>query len=340
MKRSFIVLIAIFAAFNAFSLDFASFQTAYNDFAQDVATSLPFNTSLGLGWSDAYIGQLFALPPHLGVGVTVGFTTMPYSAIDRVMSALGNSLPSDLAFAKEIGMPIPAYTLEARVGGLFLPFDVGVKLGVLPPDAMKSSSFSADYILAGADVRYALLQDSIFIPAISIGVGFNYMKGKVALGGLMNGDITLANIAIPSGPIYSISLSDPSLAFDWSTSVFDLKVQISKSLLIITPYLGAAVSYASSSAGGGLSSHLLVDGSPMTPKQKSDIEQYLLLTGGSTVTLTDQGVTVSKNLQGAWAFRVFGGVSLNLLFIRLDVGAMYNISSKSLGLSGNARLQL
>jgi hypothetical protein len=344
MKRLLIVLIVILAATSAFSLDFSSFQSAYNEFAQDVATSLPFNTSLGLNWSDAYIGQLFALPPHLGVGITLGFTTMPFSAINSVLTALGNSLPSELNFAKQIGMPIPAYTLEARVGGLFLPFDVGVKIGVIPPGAMKSGSFTADYLLAGADLRFALLQERILLPAISIGAGLNVMRGHIALGGMMNGPITLANVQIPMGPLYDISLTDPTLAFNWETTVVDFKVQISKSLIILTPYVGAAASYAlSSTAGGGLFSSLTVDDGtgphPPTPADISNIEGYLS-GGGSKVNLNEGGVTVTKSLRGSLAFRVFGGVSLNLLILKIDVGAMYNITSRSIGLSGNARLQL
>jgi hypothetical protein len=210
---------------------------------------------------------------------------------------------------------------------------------------MKSGSFTADYLLAGADLRFALLQERILLPAISIGAGLNVMRGHIALGGMMNGPITLANVQIPMGPLYDISLTDPTLAFNWETTVVDFKVQISKSLIILTPYVGAAASYAlSSTAGGGLSSSLMVDDGtgphPPTAADISNIESYLSATGGSKVNLNDVGVTVTKSLRGSLAFRVFGGVSLNLLILKVDVGAMYNITSRSIGLSGNARLQL
>ncbi len=336
MKRLLCVIVVIFTAFSAFSLGFSAFQSAFEQFAQDVASTLPFNAATGLSWSDAYIGQLFALPPHLGVGLTVGFTTIPSTAVSQVLTALGSpSVPAAIDFVKTLGLPLPAYAIDARIGGLFLPFDIGLKIG-----AMQSAGadFSFDYLLAGADIRYAILQENILLPSISIGAGFNYIKGGVALGGLFPGGLTLASINAPGpGSPYTLDLTDPALAFEWETSVIDLKVQVSKSLLIITPYLGAGASFGSSSAGGGVTSSLKVNGSAPTAQQITDITQYLQA-NGDTINLSDKGVTVLKSVSG-WAFRVFGGVSLNILMIRLDLGAMYNLSSGSIGASGNARIQ-
>ena len=55
------------------ALSRAIFQT----FATAAASSLPLETSVGLNWSDAYIGQF----PHFGIGLTVGAATIPFSAV-------------------------------------------------------------------------------------------------------------------------------------------------------------------------------------------------------------------------------------------------------------------
>jgi hypothetical protein len=343
MKRILCIFIVLLAATGAFAqFNFAQFQTAANDFATAVANSLPFNASIGLNWSDAYIGQLLDVPPHFGVGASLGATTIPAASVTTMLNALSITIPADISQYLQYGVPIPAYTIEGRIGGFFLPFDIGVKVGYIPPGTLQSWGIPVDvnYLLAGADVRFALLKESIILPAISIGAGYTFMHGSVAVPGILGGPVTVGSFSIPGDPSspHTLGFTDPAVNFAWNTNVIDLKAQVSKSLLILTPYIGAGASYGISSAGGGLQSNLLIDGSTPTAAQ---IDQYnaLLAASGQTVTLSNQGFLVQAAANG-WAFRAFGGASINLLVVRLDLTGMYNFLSGDFGASLGVRVQL
>ncbi len=346
MKRLVLVLVILLAAAGAFAqtFDFATFEAASRTFATDVANSLPFNASIGLNWSDAYVGQLLAVPPHFGVGAALGATTIPADSIRTMLGSLSLSIPAEAEPYLQYGAPIPAYTVEGRIGGFVLPFDIGVKVGYIPPGTLGSWGLPVDvnYLLVGADVRYALLEENVILPAVSVGAGYSYMHGSVAVPGIFGGPVTVTNFQVPDGgggsTTHTLGFTDPAVNFEWNTNVIDLKAQVSKSFLVVTPYLGAGASYGISSAGGGVSSTLLVDGSQPTEEQ---IAQYneALAAAGSDVRLSNQGFLVQAAANG-WSFRAFGGASLNLLVVKLDLTGMYNFLSGDFGASIGVRVQL
>jgi hypothetical protein len=338
MKRLILVLFVLLSSTALFAapVDFKDFQPGFDDFVQDLANGLPLNASTGLSWSQAYIGQF----PHFGVGVTVGATTIPAKAVSTMADALGISLPSDFSYAEKFGVPVPAYTLEARLGGFVLPFDMGVKLGVIPPDTKFGADVTADYILAGVDVRYALLKDEGPLPAISIGVGYNYMKGSVGISGILGSDVTIAQVYDVGGP-HILSLADPTLQMDWSTNVIEAKLQVSKRLLILTPYLGAAASFSfGSDVSGAVESTLKIDGSKIQQSDINAIVAYYEALGETPPDLSAKGITTTASSKGGMSYRVFGGVSFDLLILSLDLGASYEFLSGALGGSLNVRIAL
>jgi hypothetical protein len=338
MRRILCLLLVLFVATGAFAADFATFKTDFEGFAQELAGVLPFNASTGLNWSSAYIGQF----PHFGLGLTVGATTIPWASVSSIATNLGIVVPAELKAIETYGMPLPAYTADVRLGGFLLPFDVGVKVGYIPPDAMKQAGLpmSADYLLVGADIRFGLLKDEGFVPALSIGAGYNYMKGKIGVPNLLGGAIAIANFQDPSDlSMHNLSLTDPTLDLAWDTSVIEAKAQLSKRLLILTPYVGGAISYSlGAHAGGGLSSTLQFDGHNITQAEIDQINQAYAAASQTPPDLSTTGIMVQKAVGNSLAYRVYGGVSLDLLFIYLDLGAAYNISSGSLGGSVNVRL--
>jgi hypothetical protein len=346
MKRLLCILVVLLAAAGAFAqttFDFAVFQDAANQFALDVANSLPFNASIGLNWSDAYIGQLLDVPPHFGVGAALGATTIPTETVTTMLTSLpGVTIPADISRYLAYGVPIPAYTVEGRIGGFLLPFDIGVKVGYIPPGTLASMGIPVDvnYLLAGFDVRYALLKDSGFIPAVSVGGGYTFMQGSVGIAGILGEDVDVGSFSIPGDPSspHVFSFSDPAVNFNWYTNVIDLKAQVSKSLLIFTPYLGLGGSYGISGAGGGLTSTLLEGGTAVSQEQISEYND-LLEAAGSDVRLSQQGFLVQAGANG-WSFRAFGGASINLLIVRLDLTGMYNFTSGDFGGSVGVRVQL
>lgn len=222
MKNSVkIIFLAIFllAAFPAFSqsLNTDTLNAATDSFAD----SLSFYSTVGLNWSDAYIGQL----PHFGVGVSLGGIT------------IAKDIPLGASFFEGIGSILPAWTVEFRVGGFKIPIDIGLKIGILSPELSKSiidgiypdSGFSFDYFLLGGEIRYALIDKKVFPIKVSVGLGVNYLKGGVSTA---NSGIQFNNDNVSE------------LEIQWNTWNFELNAQVSFPFLIITPYLGVGGSFS------------------------------------------------------------------------------------------------
>jgi hypothetical protein len=301
------------------------------------------NSTIGLNWSDAYIGQLIALPPSLGVGLTVGVTGIPYDSVKKILvDTLGGSESEIPQFIRDYGLPLPAMAVDARLGGFILPFDIGFKIGFLPKTLADrvGDNVNVDFLLIGGDIRYLLMkQRFIVIPEVSVGVGYNYLKGSVEFGGVLPNlfEITLPDppSGITPAPWASgdkLALSSPDFYLEWETKVIDLKAQASWSLLILQPSIGIGASYGSSHVGGGAKSQLQLNGNPISPTALQ-----ALRTLGFDVD--NASIAVFSDVTG-WSFRLFGGVSVNILVLRIDAGVQYNLIGKNLGASIGARLQL
>jgi hypothetical protein len=335
MKRAFLVIIVLLSATAVFAaVNYSTFQDGFNQFAQDLANGAPFSTSTGLGWSQAYIGQF----PHFGLGITAGVTTISAGSMQKLADAMGVTLPSDFSYVSTYGLPLPGYTIDARIGGFVLPFDIGLKLGYIPPGTFPS--VDVDYILFGVDVRYGLLADKGWTPALSVGLGYNHMKAGVSVPGFLGGDVTIAKVHNPSdGLDQTLKLTNPDFGLNWSTNVIELKAQISKKLIFITPYLGvgAAVSFGTS-ASGSVTSQLLYGGNPITQAQIDNITAYYKSQGQTPPDLSSIGITANASNGAGFDFRAFGGLSLNLFILYLDLGVAYDVSTGGLGGSINARI--
>jgi hypothetical protein len=336
MKRlGYMVFILIMFVFTvsplAAQVNFDDFKSDFQNFSDAVASSLPFNAAVGLQWSDAYIGNF----PHFGVGATLGTTFIPWDAAKDVADTFGIDFGSLYpGLVENMGMPLPAWSVEGRIGGLGFPFDIGVKIGYLPKEAavLLPKDMTFDYLLVGADFRYGILEDSVATPALSVGVGVNYMSGNITYHGVTGGDQTI-DVSSYGLSFNNFTLTDPDVTFFWHALSIDIKAQLSKNLLFITPYIGAAASYTVyADAGGGLSSEILVGVNPITPSQINELESL-------GIDASSKEVTVSSSANG-WGLRAFGGVAFNLLIIKIDLHAMYNILNSALGFSVNVRAQL
>jgi hypothetical protein len=221
----FCVALFLFIPANAFSSDEVPIDEltgAFEDFADGLARSLPLNSAIGLNWSDAYIGQLVRVPPNLGIGVTTGVTTIPKSTMEDALKPLG---ADDILDAiPDIGLPFPGYTLDLRLGGIVWPFDVGFKVGTLQGmEAMMPDDLDIEYLLIGGDVRVPVVKENLVMPMVSVGLGFNYLRGRIAMSNVYGDDLEISEIEV--GPeTYTVTLDDPDLYLDWSSRVIDLKV--------------------------------------------------------------------------------------------------------------------
>lgn len=296
-------------------------QDGVNDFSAGMAKSLPFNAAIGLNWSNAYIGQLIGVPPHFGIGIVGGVTTIDSDSLQKVLEAFDMSLPMSQ-------MILPAYAFEARVGGFFLPFDLGFKLGILPENSF-GDSFKFDYTLIGGDIRYAVMKGGVILPAVSVGVGVNYLKGGLAAP-LPNMEFEVANGK-------KLAYTDSTAGFTWETIMLDFKAQVSKSFFFITPYLGLGLSHAWSKAGYSVNGKLKYNG------QDVDVDQLardLAAAGITGIDLEGSRGFSSIIENTGWSFRAFGGLSLNISFIKIDLTAMFNFLDTNWGGSLGIRFQL
>ena len=332
--RILVIFLLVGVSFSGFTAtpDLRDLQKGVADFSENLAKSLPFNSSLGLNWADAYIGKFFpSIPPHFGVGGAFGFTTMELPIMKELAGYLGYKIPIDSG-----KMFLPAYTAEARMGGFFLPFDVGVKFGYLPPVGLWGTSMDMNYLLVGGDIRYALLdgKSKAILPSISIGVGVNYLKAGV--GGKVGKETEISYDYLGS---HTIALEKPDVNLKWDTLSLDFKAQISKSFLIITPYLGLGASYAWSSAGYSVDAKVTYDNNPIIQSDIDDIKAFLNSVGLDSIDVDSSGMSsIIKN--SAFSFRAFGGFSLNLMVFRLDFTGLYSFRDSNFGASFGFRFQL
>jgi hypothetical protein len=320
------------------SIPIGDFKNGFETFADDVASVLPMNSTIGLNWSDAYIGQLLAVPPSFGIGITTGFTTIPYDSIKSAVQALKGDLGELPSIVKDLGLPLPAVALDARIGGFILPFDVGFKIGFIPKTLTDTigSSVDLDYLLVGGDVRYRVLsQTMVVIPEVSIGLGYNYQRGSVAFGGVLPGSREYVLPAVTGAPWNGgdkLSLASPDFNIEWESKVIDLKAQASWSFLVVQPSVGLGASYGMSHVGGGAESKLQLNGHDITGPEAAALESLGYEADGASLS-------VFSDVTG-WSFRLFGGMSVNILLLRLDMGLQYNLIGKNLGATIGARVQL
>jgi len=337
IKILILLIILIFTVNPVFSADLDTLQKGLDTLTDNMKKALPFNSTMGLNWSDGYIGQITDLPPRFGIGVSGGFTTMDSDSINDLLNLFG--LPIDNSLLKDIGIPIPGIILEGRIGGIKFPFDIGFKFGYLPPDAVKAFvdnfDFDYNYMLLGIDLRYSLINRKIFIPKLSIGIGFNYMQGGIGAP-LPVEDLSYDFTDPTNNQKYTLSFSDEGqFKLDWRTICAELKVQASFPFKFITPYAGAGLSYALTQTNYKVTTpELLVDGGSLS----DDITKILL--DQLNIKSTNEGFGTENKFSGGLNARAFGGLSINIAFFRIDFTVMYEFIGGNIGGTIGMRFQL
>jgi len=340
--RKFKKIIVIFAvtliltAVSAYSLDInlGEVQKNADKFIESMSKSLPFNSALGLNWSDAYIGQITAVPPRFGAGITAGFTTMEFDSINSMLVMFDIPLPEGLS---QGGFPQPGYVFDARIGGINYPFDFGFKFGMfnLKKDfwekiKKEEVDFTMDYLLIGGDLRFAVFSRKTSPLNISIGIGFNYMKGN--LSSQMPGDDPL-ELDFDSR---SLTILKPVLTLLWETKTLDFKAQASYKSSVFTPYIGFGAAHAWSGAGYRLTAdeEIKANGVAIDNNLFKDELKEFGLTG-----ITAESIEQYDNVSN-WSFRIFTGFSINVPFIKIDLTGMFGFPGNSYGVTLGTRFQL
>lgn len=345
MKRSISALVlaaALSLALAAQSNPFAPFENALGTFSGSMASALALNASVGSTWSDAYVGGF----PRFGVGAVVGSAFTGKGSVDPLFSALGQPAP---AYFSQLGVPIPAAGLSFKIGLPFLPVDVGVSGGYIPQelgDKLRSATnVSLDYKNIAGQVRVALLKENLLFPDISLGVGLSYQEGSVS-SPLGVGTTTLVNNQqVTATHWWTVTASDPDIALGWKSTNVDATLQVSKSLLLLRPYAGLGYTMGTSTVTGGVNSTIQYSyydsGTSTTYSSdaatlKSDIESN---PGATAPDFSSTGFAVTSSANSPM-FRLYGGLSFEILVLKFDTQVMYVPATKNLGATFMTRLQL
>ena len=162
-------------------------------------------------YADAFIGKLFpSSPAHFAFGIEGGITSLDFQKMSKTGKMLDfDSIPEKMYF--------PTISLNAKLGGFFLPFDIGLSFFTF--DTNKLTAFPADSIIEffslGGELRYAILTGKKFLPKFSVGAGYFFSKGRI---------------------VYRKEGTE--LGSEYNINTYFLSAQISKTFIFITPFVG------------------------------------------------------------------------------------------------------
>jgi hypothetical protein len=335
-RAPLIILTLFFAASPVFSASMPEIGKAWAEFAEDNSGRLIMSADLGLGWSDAYIGQLIDMPPHYGFGLTFGMNSLKTEKLNALTNALGLKKLEPWFAEKQF---FPGYVIETRVGGFRdLPFDVGFKVGYLPALVEMFGDLQYENLLFGGDFRYNLSRGFGWSPEFSVGFGVNYLTGyflKTGYTGAWGDDLAGGG-------------SD--LRITWNTLSFLLKLIVSKSLLFdrITLFAGLNGGFAISETGLALVGDKFTWGGQ--PVKDLSMGQYSAITSALKGMGNNSEWEIKDNYGnfGAWgkitkytpSLHTYEGISFDFdNSTHLQVAIMFDFLHLEFGLSVGYRWQ-
>jgi len=340
MKKIIALILISLCLTLAFSQNMEAFEKDLHAFSTEFASVLSYNATVGNHWADSHIGQLLAVPPHFGVGVAAGFTSIPLDSLKDFFEAAGASVPDALA---TIGLPIPAAALSLKIGGLILPFDIGIK-GMILPASLSSSlaalGFEADYKLLGANLRYLVLKEKTLVPELVVGAGYNRLIGSINMPLGLDAPSYAFDV---DGTPHTLALENPNLTMAFTTDSFDFNIQVSKKVLFLRPFLGAALTMGKSQVSSGLKASMTYDdgsgAKEVTAAEITEIKDNLALAGIPVPEIDAAGFLYVADKTDP-VFRLYGGISLLAFVVHLDLMAIYVPLTGSFGFNTMLRFQL
>ena len=191
-----------------------------DDFTFSLIKTAPSTVSHQNMWASAYIGQLLDLPPHLGGGISMGMAQLKTDGIAAVLKEMGLNYDVKNLF-------LPTLTFDARIGGLLIPFDLGVH-GMMIKNPLEfniqETFFSIDYGTVGADIRFPLIKQNTVLPNLSLGFGYAYSKGNAGI---------------------SVQEEIAKVSAGYESQILQATVQVSKKILIVEPFAGVRATLSS-----------------------------------------------------------------------------------------------
>ncbi len=195
--------------------DTSKINSEAKQFMSDFTASMLNATTTQNVYADAFIGKLFpAAPPHFAVGLNSSIAELKLDNLDNVNDELNLGLNIDK------NVVLPFFTFDAKIGGIFFPFDLGLSISKTP--VMDFYGVKLDYFTVGTDLRWAIIEENIVKPNLSVGIAYYYssanISGKNSIG---------------------------SINYESEMQVLSLSAQISKKFVFITPFIGARFAMSS-----------------------------------------------------------------------------------------------
>lgn len=312
-----------------------------NAFAGNILVAAPQAATQQNVWADAYIGKLFpSLPPHFGVGISLGGTKMDMTGLkdaatafegminDFVPNSGDSSITDQLKGTVDFGsipdiFVMPTVSIDARIGGIFLPFDIGISammtnpslfsVDLSDPNSLTSMSApmnfnafgfngSADYLTLGIDIRYCVLDGGVILPKVSVGAGYNITKGSFGISSDKSG-------------------VDANMNLSFNTQVIYVQAEVSKSIMIATVFGGARALVSNTSTSWAWN----INGT------KSLGGNNLIISGEDSGSC-NADTTSSTYQDGKWDFsgvqpQLYAGVGFNFLVFQTSLSVCADIRS-------------
>lgn len=246
-KKILSSVLAIFVSTSIFANE--TINNSFDSLIDTFSSYTPENTSMLFVQPEAYIGKLFpSFPPHLTAGISASGTFLDTSFLsdltktitDQISSSLKQSLGSDTTVSdsfKSFGkIPIPTAAINARIGGIFLPFDLGV-FATSTFNAFNDKKINNDYTLGltynsfGADLRFRVLEEDVLFPSVSVGAGYIYTERNLSVNGKFSSEITYENTP-------AIATIGTDINAKIKTHSIFLSTQVSKKIAFLVPFAG------------------------------------------------------------------------------------------------------
>lgn len=340
---------ALLLSGSAFALDSTKISDGLNDFAKQLLVVVPESSTQQNVWADAYIGKVFpSFPPHFGGGITIGVTQLDMTGFKNAADGLisnYNSVTQSLSSLTSIAgittnklnfgtIPdtffMPTASVDVRIGGIVLPFDIGLcammtnpslfSVDLSNPDSITDMSspltFSAfgydgtfDYLTIGADIRYAVFEGNLVLPTISVGGGYYFTKGE--FGASTSSETTIQDA--------SVQTTTANIDMSFKTQVCFLQVQASKSFAIVTVYGGLRGILSNST-----------DSWAWSYATKNNTLAALSASEKDSGTVASGSEPSSVYQDGKWDFsaiqpQLYGGVGFNFLVFQTALGACWDM---------------
>lgn len=297
-----------------------------------ISEILPENSSLLGVQPDAFIGKFIpSIPMHFTIGTSFSGTFIKTDTLKDAMTDLSDGISETLKngnaandlkidFDLPANIPVPTAAFTFRLGGIFLPVDLGV-FGVTTFNGLvKDITFNdfkagLDYTTLGVDMRYAILDGAGLLPKFSIGGGYIYSNLSLDFEAKKN-FTTTSSYAIPS--VDADLKSEVNLSS--KTHTIFAEAQLSKKLLIFEPYIGTKLFVTKTINEYDWKYNTFVDGQNQAELSDSDKKS-------ETKDFSTDNVST----------QFFGGLGITLAKFQIALNGAYNVKTNywSVGLGLN-----